>query len=280
MIVGLGGEIRTVEEQTVHGLIEGVKCSFFRYPYRLLELPVPFRGLSLASIPDIASMKVVAIAQRGTKEGLFRCLSNPAAHSPKEVKGWFLAKYGEKRVNCYHILRSFFFFEDAEGAPEPVSRLGIGWAQVKSYFLANERTLFQSCFQNDARSDSRIRACWRPFWSGPGSLSADPHRVLGGIGLGGLVQLSPTSGSNPTTHRHPGHMDARDDRVDQGARLRAFGLGGFRAGALAPRAWPISAAGNWSRSATFRSTCPKRPAAERFPPGLVPDPAPDPSLSL
>jgi hypothetical protein len=64
------------------------------------------------------------------------------------LKTMFLKKFGEERINCYHILRSFFYFADVEDAPEPVSLNNTTWEQVKSYFLTNEKILMDElCLQ-------------------------------------------------------------------------------------------------------------------------------------
>jgi hypothetical protein len=144
LLVGAGGEVRVAEVDTVHGTVSGVKVSFFSYPYPLLVPLIPFRELLLADVPDVAAMKTTAIAQRGTKKDFFDAFHILQLHSPDQVKGWVLAKFGEARVNCYHVLRSLFFFEDAENDPEPMSRTGTRWSDVKAWFLANERALFDS----------------------------------------------------------------------------------------------------------------------------------------
>lgn len=60
-----------------------------------------------------------------------------------ELKQLFLSKYSSSRINCYHILKSFFFFEEAEQQPDPVSLNGTTWQQVKQFFLEREVQLMQ-----------------------------------------------------------------------------------------------------------------------------------------
>ena len=72
---------------------------------------------------------------------LYRILQD---HEPESIKTWFLEKFGGKQVNCYHILRSLFFFEDADPDPEPISLDTTSWNQVKSFFLAHEAAWFDS----------------------------------------------------------------------------------------------------------------------------------------
>jgi hypothetical protein len=61
----------------------------------------------------------------------------------------FLEKYGKERINCYHILKSFFYFADVEEAPNPISLNNTTWEQVKSFFLTHEKTLTEElCLKN------------------------------------------------------------------------------------------------------------------------------------
>lgn len=57
---------------TFNGSIDGVKVSFFRYPYPLIA-PTEFykENVALAGLPDIAVMKLDAIATRGTYKDFF-----------------------------------------------------------------------------------------------------------------------------------------------------------------------------------------------------------------
>src|SRR3989338_10849734 len=54
-------------EKTFNGALNGVKISFFEYPYPLISPKVCYQGnIYLASRPDIAVMKLEAVARRGT----------------------------------------------------------------------------------------------------------------------------------------------------------------------------------------------------------------------
>lgn len=64
-------EVEILRKDTVIFYLNGVKFSFFEYPYKLirhLEVSKEFYGIKLASDEDIVSMKAIAIIQRGTKK--------------------------------------------------------------------------------------------------------------------------------------------------------------------------------------------------------------------
>lgn len=143
LLIGLGGRVTQVEEGSVHGEAAGVKVSFLHYPYPVLKSFQDVHGLKVASLDDIAAMKVVAISQRGDKKDFFDLYEILKTVSPRDLKTQFLEKFGASRINCYHILKSLLYFDDAEQQPDPLSLNGTTWEQVKGYFLEHERELMQ-----------------------------------------------------------------------------------------------------------------------------------------
>ena len=141
ILLEMGGKVLVSEARTVHGLISDYKVSFFFYPYKILEPFIYFGNLKIASIADIGCMKAVAISQRAEKKDFFDMMEILHRYRPSQLKTMFLEKYGEERINCYHILKSFFYFADVEEAPDPVSLNNTTWEQVKSFFLTHEKTL-------------------------------------------------------------------------------------------------------------------------------------------
>lgn len=141
LLITLNGKISVEEEGTIHAFIYNIKVSLLYYPYKLL---LPFKtieGLSMASIEDIACMKIVALSQRAVKKDFFDVYEILKIYQPVELKRMFLEKYGIEKINCYHILKSFFYFDDAENSPEPVSCNGTTWDEVKAFFRSNEKIL-------------------------------------------------------------------------------------------------------------------------------------------
>jgi hypothetical protein len=143
LLIGLGGRVTQAEEGAVHGEAAGVKISFLHYPYPVLKPFQDVHGLKLASVDDIAAMKVVAISQRGDKEDFFDLYEILKMIPPRDLKALFLKKFGASRINCYHILKSFLYFDDAEQQPDPLSLNTTTWEQVKGYFVMHEKELMR-----------------------------------------------------------------------------------------------------------------------------------------
>lgn len=140
-IIARKGTVLDARTGTVHGLVNDIKVSFFHYPYPLVGTVVKKEETTVASMEDIGCMKAVAISQRAEKKDFFDMVEILKRISPERLKPLFLEKYGEKRINCYHILRSLFFFEDAESSPDPLALNGMTWSEVKGWFLKNEKAL-------------------------------------------------------------------------------------------------------------------------------------------
>jgi len=99
-------------EGTLILFIDDVEFSFFRYEYPLLKPPGKLENVDLASLEDIAAMKIIAIVQRGTKRDFidFFCLLK--IFSLGEMLRFTEKKYSV--FNEYIGLRALTYFEDAD----------------------------------------------------------------------------------------------------------------------------------------------------------------------
>ena len=116
--------------------VAGVKTSLLRYEYPFIEKPVIYRGISVAGVVDIASMKIIAVSQRGMKRDfvdLYFILQDVPFH---KIAGHMTARFGRERINPVHIGKSMIYFSDAESNPEPEYTKGkeVAWARVKEFF--------------------------------------------------------------------------------------------------------------------------------------------------
>jgi len=143
----LGGNISIVEEGTIHAFVRGVKISFLHYPYPLLRAPHFHQAIDIAGIEDIACMKIIAISQRAEKKDFFDLYEILHLFAPSEIGAMMLEKYGRRRINYIHILKSFFYFDEAEKSFEPVSLKGVSWEKVKAYLIENESGITESFWQ-------------------------------------------------------------------------------------------------------------------------------------
>lgn len=136
---------------TLHLICErAVRVSFFHYPYRLILPLSEFRECPVADYRDIAAMKLIAIAQRGSKKDfvdLFFLLKKVKLQQLKKIVE---QKYAGINYSWPHLLRSIAYFEDAEEDPMPVlttagrqrSMKPAEWEKIKRYLVeAQKRAL-------------------------------------------------------------------------------------------------------------------------------------------
>ena len=138
----------TVQQQspgTMVGRLEAVRISFFVYPYPLLEEPILVDGVRLASLLDVALMKIVAIGQRGRMRDFvdlyFICRGG---WSLDELLRRISQKYATVSYPSYHLLRALTYFDDAEGDEPPKMLVDFDWAEVKQFFGEEVQRLMET----------------------------------------------------------------------------------------------------------------------------------------
>jgi hypothetical protein len=125
-------DVRQNNEGTFLAQVGGVDFSVFRYRYGLVGTPIEFEGCQLASLEDIAAMKMTAIVQRAVKRDyvdlyVFFKVGNLSLSQ-------VVTTMGEKfpGLDPSMALRAMTYFEDVEKQPMPVMLAKISWADVKS----------------------------------------------------------------------------------------------------------------------------------------------------
>jgi len=129
-VVGADFKIDRVAQNTVLGTIKGVHASFFRYSHPLIGGVVEYEGMPLASLEDLAAMKLLAIAQRGKKRDfidLHTLLKKK--FQLKQMIDFFTRKY--LTANVRSLLRSLTYFTDADRDVTPKMLVKVSWPLVK-----------------------------------------------------------------------------------------------------------------------------------------------------
>ncbi len=135
----------TVIVQTGKGtLITHIKkseVSLFHYPYPLLAPSIETENLNLASLKDIAAMKLIAIIQRGKRRDFFDLYFLAKSLGLEEIFNLTKIKYPP--FNPYLALQALTYFEDAK--KEDLNKRGIvffesvSWGKVKDFFIKEVR---------------------------------------------------------------------------------------------------------------------------------------------
>jgi hypothetical protein len=132
----------STDRGTLHGQVLGVPVSFIEFGYPLLHPPTvwPEVNCPLASLRDLAAMKLVAIAQRGSKKDFFDIYAlGLQQFSLAQMLQAYQDKYSVDDIA--RILCSLTYFEDAEHEPSPLfikdfPRTDFSWNDCKQTIRA------------------------------------------------------------------------------------------------------------------------------------------------
>ena len=105
-------EVDFQEEDTLKLKVGKTEFSFFYYRYPLIGKLKEFQGIKLASIEDIAAMKIIAIVQRGTKRDFIDIFYLLKIYKLDEMIKLAIKKYpGQQKVV---LLKALSYFKDAD----------------------------------------------------------------------------------------------------------------------------------------------------------------------
>lgn len=134
-IVGIASLTILKESPHIHiYIVDGIKVDIVNYKYPWLDDVVLEQGLRLASVSDIAAMKITAIIGRGTKKDFIDIAFLLHHFSLEEILHFYAAKYNDSSV--FMAMKSLAYFDDAEADPMPDMFVNQSWQQVKAYILS------------------------------------------------------------------------------------------------------------------------------------------------
>lgn len=119
---------------TILGEFEGIKLSLFRYNYPLIGKFSIFKSIKVASVEDIAAMKLSAISGRATKRDYIDLYFITQKFTVETMIDLYVKKFGDTGNNLYVIIKALGFFEDAKEDNMPAMIKPVKWAEVQDFF--------------------------------------------------------------------------------------------------------------------------------------------------
>lgn len=127
-----------VNDNTLIGFVNGVKIDVIYHPFEWLEPPIQEDGLRLASIADIAAMKMHAIINSGKRPKDFVDVAFLSVrYSYNQIKQLLLSRY--PTYDAIMADKAIIYFDDIDAAMIPEIRM-IGY---KFDFAAIEKRIVQ-----------------------------------------------------------------------------------------------------------------------------------------
>jgi hypothetical protein len=141
-ILGASRRVEVVSRTDValHLRFEGTDLDVVRYPYAPLVAPRRRSGgLYVASLRDLAAMKLAAIATRGIRRDFWdlHAILTSSRVSLRQALADYERKFGVTQSDVYHVLRALAWFEDAErDMAFPRGLTASHWRVVRGFFEA------------------------------------------------------------------------------------------------------------------------------------------------
>jgi hypothetical protein len=129
---GLPFRTTSVGPGTLHGTIRGVRVSLLEFHYPLLRKVVIWKAMAcrLAVLPDLAAMKLSAVAQGGAKKDFVDVYAlGKYIGTLEPLLEWYRRKFSVTDVA--HLLRSLSYFDDADRERMPRMIWRVDWKTVK-----------------------------------------------------------------------------------------------------------------------------------------------------
>lgn len=109
--------------------VKGVKVDFVNYPNDWLKPPEVAEGFLIASVHDIAAMKIYAITNRGNIKDFVDLYFLLQVYSPNQLLELYQQKYPSSSL--FLAVKSLLYFEDAEKQSMPVMIKALTWDQMR-----------------------------------------------------------------------------------------------------------------------------------------------------
>ena len=119
--------------------VDGIKVDCVNYPYEWLEECKVLDGLRLASVNDIAAMKISAIINRGTKKDFIDLHFLLKEMSLNQILDLYDKKYPDG--SRFIAIKSLTYFEDPESDPMPYMFNDVTWDDAKGSIITEVQKL-------------------------------------------------------------------------------------------------------------------------------------------
>jgi hypothetical protein len=139
---GLSYTTKSRSSALLDGHIHGIRTTFVNYGYPALLAPErwPSYDCAIAALPDLACMKLAAIAQRGSRKDFIAAfVIFKGSTSLAEALPQYRQKF--RVTSLMPVLIGLTYFDDAEREPMPPTLTKIDWAQLKRVFIDSARQL-------------------------------------------------------------------------------------------------------------------------------------------
>ncbi len=127
--------LRGKDWQTLIGEVEKVKTALYFYKYPLIGATTAYNGLEIASLKDLAAMKLDAVISRGTKRDFIDLYFLTKQFGAERMFEYYDHKYGHLKDREIMLRKALVYFTEADEDEMPRMLVSVNWEEVKTYFL-------------------------------------------------------------------------------------------------------------------------------------------------
>jgi len=127
--------------QTLIGNIDKVKFSLFGYRYPQVASPGFYGNIPLASLPDLAAMKLDTIIGRGSKRDFIDIYFLTQRFTLETLFSFYQAKYGNFEERELMLKKSLVYFADADQEEMPDMITPVDWSEIKKFYKKTIKAL-------------------------------------------------------------------------------------------------------------------------------------------
>lgn len=127
--------------QTLIGTVGGIKISLLGYTPKLIRPAEEFFNLPVASLPDLAAMKLETAIDRGTKRDFIDLYFLAQKYTLAGLFDFYQEKYGLLEERELMIKKGLAYFADADKEEMPEMLVEVNWGKIKKWFLEEIRNL-------------------------------------------------------------------------------------------------------------------------------------------
>lgn len=132
-------EIRAVYKFALFLSIQGVKTDIVYQKSKILEPPLIYDNIRMASLKDLAAMKLMAITNRGKLRDFVDIYILLQQFKLQEMLEWWSEKFTND--NYVLVLRSLTYFEDAVEESELKWFFPFNWNTIKKSIISSVREI-------------------------------------------------------------------------------------------------------------------------------------------
>ncbi|HPI20231.1 MAG TPA: nucleotidyl transferase AbiEii/AbiGii toxin family protein [Candidatus Kapabacteria bacterium] len=131
------GNVKVISQSNniLHCFLNNIQISFFKVQYDLIDKPIEYHNLKIASTLDIILMKLQAISGTGSRKDFIDLYFLLKQYNLNDINNLYKKKYGIMLQSDYHLHKALVYFNDAENQPFPKMFIEIHWEQIKNAII-------------------------------------------------------------------------------------------------------------------------------------------------